>query len=370
MEFLYIILLFPLLWPWVAKKIWHADITWQEMVINILIVVAACVTVWQMGRFSKMEDVEIWNGAVISKEQERVSCEHSYSCNCRTDSKGSSSCDICYEHLNDWNWVVRSTAGDFNIDRIDRRGSKEPPRWTVVQFDQPVALAKPYDNYVKAAPMSIFHEQRETEKQFASMIPPYPSGIHDYHYVNRVIPVNVTIPDIIDWNTHLAMTLRSLGPTKQVNVVLVFVNTSNPLYADALNRAWLGGKKNDVVVVIGTTQYPKIDWVRVLSWTDEEIFKVQLRDAVFDQKTVDKTQTMSIISTHIVQTFKRKSMKDFEYLKDEIQPDTEIVVLVALMAIVGSISLTIFFIFYDVNLMDPHNIIRRRQSYHNFRRNK
>ena len=40
--------------------------------------------------------------------------------------------------------------------------------------------------------------------------------------------------------------------------------------------------KNDVVVVMGTPSYPRIDWVQVLSWTDVELFKVQLRDELMD----------------------------------------------------------------------------------------
>jgi hypothetical protein len=360
MEFLYIILLFPLTWPWIAKKVWNTDITWQEMGLNIIIITVACIAVWQLGRYAKMADTEIWNGQVIAKEQVRVSCEHSYQCHCKTNSKGSSSCDTCYEHINDWDWMVRTTAGDIEIDRIDRRGSDEPPRWTSAADGQPVALPKSFDNYVKAAQLSVFHEQRAVEKQFVSMIPQYPNGVYDYHYVNRVLPMGVNIPDIVLWNNELALMLRSIGPSKQANVVIVFVNSTDATYADALNRAWLGGKKNDVIVVVGTTKYPAIDWVRVLSWTDEQIFKVQLRDELLNEKTVDRNKFLGIIAKNVVTTFKRKHMKDFEYLKDEIDPDPEIVILVALLATLGSLGLTAFFYFYEVDLTDAHNIIRRR----------
>ena len=367
MELLYMILIFPLMWPWIAKKIWNTDISWQEMFLNILIITVACVSVWQLGRYSKMSDVEIWNGQVTGKEQVRVSCEHSYSCNCKTDSKGSTSCDTCYEHMNDWDWEVQSTAGNFNIDRIDRRGSDEPPRWTKVSGGQPVAIQHNYDNYIKATPMSLFHEQRAVEKQFVGKIPPYPSNTYDYHYVDRVISVGVPIPDLASWNTDLAMMLRNIGPQKQANVVIVFVNVSDPNFADALNRAWLGGKKNDVIVVVGSTSNLSIDWVRVLSWTDEKLLLVQLRDELKSLKVVDKTKFMSIISSNVMKTFKRKPMADFEYLKDEIDPDDWVVMLVGVIASLGSLGLTAFFYFYEVNLTDPHNIVRRKYRYTNRR---
>ena len=270
--------------------------------------------------------------------------------------------------MNDWDWVVRSTAGEFNIDRIDRRGSKEPQRWTAVQPGHPVALAKPYDNYIKAAPFSLFNEHREVEKLFTSKIPGYPQNVYDYHYVDRVLSVGVPIPDIRQWNIELALLLRSLGPEKQVNMILVFVDTNDPNYANALNRAWLGGKKNDVVVIIGSTAYPKIDWVRVLSWTDEKLLLVQLRDDLLGQKTVDKDKILSIMGKHVQSTFKRKNMKDFEYLKDEIEPDSWVIVLVGLIAVLGSLGLTALFYFYEIDLTDPHNIIRKKNSYTNRRR--
>lgn len=362
MELLYLILIFPLVWPWIAKKIWHIDYTWQEMFLNIIIVVIACVSVWQLGRYSKMSDVEIWNGQVTGKEQVSVSCEHSYSCNCRIDSKGNSSCDICYEHINDWDWNVYSSAGDFTIDRVDRRGSDEPPRWTAVQNGQPVARPHNFDNYIKAAPFSVFHEGRAIEKKYTGKIPAYPGGVYDYQYVDRVFPIGVKVPDLKQWNYDLALTLRNLGPSKQVNVVVVFVNEASTDYADALNRAWLGGKKNDVVIVIGTTNYPNIEWVRILGWTDEQIFNVQLRDDLLAMKTVDKNKFLDIVSKNVVATFKRKSMKDFEYLKDEVEPDDYVVIIVAVLATLGSMGLTLFFYLYDVDLTRSGNIIMPRSS--------
>ena len=63
------------------------------------------------------------NGAVTKKFKDTVSCSHSYSCNCRTvmssDGKTSSTqCDTCYEHSEDYDWVVVSNIGKTYIGRI------------------------------------------------------------------------------------------------------------------------------------------------------------------------------------------------------------------------------------------------------------
>ncbi len=363
MENLLILLAFPLAWPWIAKRIWHNDVTWQEMILNIVIVALLAGAVWQLGKNYMTADVEIWNGQVTGKEQEYTSCEHSYSCNCRTDSKGNRSCDTCYEHSNDWNWKVETTTGDFNIDRIDRRGSNEPPRWTAVENGQPVARAKTFTNYVKAVPQSLFNTNQQALSKYGAEVPAYPSGVYDYHYIDRIVAAGVNIPDVAAWNHNLAMMLRELGPSKQVNVIVVVTKNTDPMFEYALQGKWLGAKKNDVVVILGTPNYPEIQWVRIVSWTDKQLFKVQLRDELQDLKTVDQNKILGIINSNIKKSFVRKQMRDFEYLDSEILPPDWVIVLAVVIAVLGSILLSVFFLFYDVDLTRRHNIVLRRDSY-------
>lgn len=335
------ILLFPLAYPLIAKRIFHTTINWKEMVANIAIVTVAVIAVWQLGIYGKMSDVEIWNGQVTGKEMDRVSCSHSYQCNCTTDSKGNTSCSTCYEHFADYNWVVHSTAGRFTINRIDRQGKREPPRWSAVQKGQPVAREHSYDNYIKAVPESLFNKNKSTVAQFPDMIPDYPR-VYDYHYANRIITVGVPLPEAKLWNLDLSMKLRKLGPEKQANVIVVLINTKNQTYIHALEEAWLGGKKNDVVAVIGTDGR-EVFWTGVISWTDNQLFKVQLRDDLGAIKTLDRVKVLNTIEQHVQQSFVRKPMKDFEYLKDEIDPPTWVIVLALLISILGSIGLSILF---------------------------
>ena len=129
------------------------------------------------------------------------------------------------------------------------------------------------------------------------MVPTYPKNIQDYYRINRAISVGVAVPDIQQWNADISNILKQLGPQKQANVIVLFVNTNDPQYEYALRSAWLGGKKNDIVVMIGSTEYPKIDWVRVMSWTDKEIFKIELRDAIQELENIDREKI--IYSFHL-----------------------------------------------------------------------
>jgi hypothetical protein len=357
MEMLALLLVFPLLWPIVAKLIWKREMTVPEIGLNIGIVVLVVVAGWYTGRYSQVADQEVWNGKLLSKSSDHVSCSHSYDCNCKdvctTNSKGQRSCtrkcDTCYEHRYDVDWNLHSSIGDMTVSRVDRQGVQMPSRWARAAIGDPVADTHTFTNYVKGASDSLFSavaEQQALEK-YKSTIPAYPLNVFDYHYVNRVLPVGVSMPDISDWNADLALRLRDLGPAKQVNWVVVVAKQGDPAWADALRVAWLGGKKNDVIVVFGTSNYPKIDWVRVLSWTDQELFKVQLRDELLAMGTLDRQQVFDVLEKHVKASFTRKHMRDFEYLENEIQPPTWVVILLFVLSVVGSVGLSLYFVRND-----------------------
>ena len=340
--------------PLIVKAI-KKDMDWKIIAILAGVGIMISCAAFYAGKAGKTLDVEVWNGEVTGKEKEQVSCSHSYSCNCKqvTSCSGSgsnrscstsTSCDTCYEHSHDYDWVVHSNIGDTTIDRIDRQGVHTPPRWAAVQKGEPFSKEHLHTNYIKAVPESVLNTaQNITSAKFANMIPAYPHNVYDYYRLNRALTVGVPVPDLQAWSDDISNILKQLGPQKQANVIVVFVNTSDPNYEYALRSAWLGGKKNDIVVIIGTTEYPKIDFVRVMSWTDKEIFKVKLRDSLEELETIDRQKIIYSIFTHTLAEFKRKSMKDFEYLDNEIEPPTWVVVLAFILLIAGNVGTVIYF---------------------------
>lgn len=340
--------------PLIVKSV-KKDIKW--VTIGILMTVSLLISIgaFYAGKAGKTLDVEIWNGEVTGKEQERVSCSHSYSCNCKTSTScsgsgsnrfcsTSTSCDTCYEHNHDYDWVVHSNIGDVNIDRIDRQGVHTPPRWAKVQKGEPFSKKHLHTNYIKAVPESVLNTaQNMTSAKFTNMIPEYPKEVFDYYHLNRALSVGVSVPDLQEWSNDISNMLKELGPRKQANVIILFVKTNDPNYEYALRSAWLGGKKNDIVVIIGTTEYPKIDFVRVMSWTDKELFKVKLRDSLQEMENVNRSQIIEAIRATTMSEFKRKSMKDFEYLDNEIEPPTWVTILAFILLIAINIGVIMYF---------------------------
>lgn len=348
MEILLLLLVIPVGWPFIAKAVWKQEYTFQELSMNILIASLLATGLWAAGRYAEMRDVELINGAITSKNRERVSCSHSYSCNCTKDSKGNRSCSTCYEHSNDYDWVLHTSVNSDKIEikRVDRQGRNEPARFTAAKVGDPVAVENAHVNYVKAAKFSLFHDKGEALTNLS--IPTYPNTVYDYHHANRALAVGVTVPDIAEWNRDIAIALRELGPRKQANFVVVFANTSSPTYAQALERNWVGGKKNDVILVLGTPKYPEIGWVRVLSWTDRQDFKVRLRDDVLDLKIVDREKIMAALVSDTDRMFQRKRMEDFAYLKYEIDPPLWVSILAFFLSGGASIGLSVYFSRHNV----------------------
>ena len=325
---LIVLLVFPFLWPIAAKLIWKHEITMWEMALNLVVGVALSSGGWALGHYAQLHDTEVRNGQLVSKESKQVTCEHTYSCNCRQSCSGSGSkrschttCDTCRRHSSDFDWLLHGDVGDVKVSRVNSRGDQEPARYTAAAVGDPFAVTASYLNYIKAAPDSLFNHLvvQSLLAEYEKDIPAYPVSLKDYHYLDRVLPVKTSVPDLNVWNSLLATELKTLGPKKQVNVVVVWSGHNNANFAEALNASWLGGKKNDVIVVLGTPKYPEISWVRVFSWTDKEVFKVKLRDSLLDLKQADPSQVIALVSKHVSDGYVRKPMADFEYLQYEVE---------------------------------------------------
>lgn len=377
MHYLFALLIVPVVWPFVAKRVFGHELTWGELAINLAAGALIVLVGFFGGRYLEASDTEILNGEVHRKETHRVSCEHSYTCNCRESCSGSGSnrsctttCDTCYEHPWDQDHTLYTTVGEIDIDREDRRGLIVPERFKKAQIGDPVALPHSHLNYIKAAPDSLFNKAAGATallERYSADIPAYPLGVYDYHYLNRVLPVGVSVPDLANWNLLLARTLRKLGPSKQANAIIVMTKHDS-MYAEALAASWLGGKKNDVVLVMGTSAYPTIDWVRVISWSDNELFKVELRNAVMELVEASAPTVIGALEEHISKSFVRKSMQDFEYLKDAIEPPTWLLVTLFIFSTVVSVGASLFLANNSVRLGSGYGRYRldvrsRRQRY-------
>lgn len=346
----YLTLFLPLCVPFIAKYFFHREYEWKEMGINAIIAVLVTAIVYYAGTSIGYRDTELLSGYVKEKSQEWTSCEHSYSCNCRSVTSCSGSgksrscstsrvCDTCYEHSNDWDWVVKSTVGNFYISRVDRRGTVEPPRFTKVVIGEPAVREHGYENYIKAAPDSLFYHDEKLLEFYKMKIPRYPEP-YDYYNINRVL--NYTGADVGNWNGIISEALKTMGASKQVNIVVVL--TTEPLnFSDALIYSWKGGKKNDVIMVYGL-EGNTVSWFQSYSLGNgigNQELHVTLRNEAIG-KNISDALLVGQIKT-IDKMFNRTSMEQFEYLKDQVEPPVWVIVLSLIFGLGTSIGLAYYF---------------------------
>lgn len=344
----------------IVRALFPKTITWLETAALAGMLSAIVSTGYLLTFWSATSDTEILNGQVKGKEQNRVSCSHSYKCRCKEvcskskDSNGRETrscrevCDTCYEHSNDWDWDVYSSVGTFTISRVDRQGVEEPARWTAVKIGEPAAVTHGYTNFLKATPNSLFNMKlAEQEAQAkASLVPSYPV-IYDYYRVKRVVSVNTGFSKETEHLDRLVSEyLRSAGAVKQVNLVLVFVKGQGREYKEFLERAWLGGKKNDVVIIFGVSEL-QIEWVESFTFAKSSgnaMLNVALRDNLQNLGTIaDPPLVMSVISKAVNTHFRRTPMAKFQYLEDDIEPSTTAVVVIMLLLFLCLGAATYFF---------------------------
>jgi hypothetical protein len=348
MIFFTCILLVPLLVMAVAyllsKKICYKEVI---ALVGVQLVVAG--TSASICYYQATDDVEVWNSYVAKKDRERVSCSHSYPCNCRPSCSGSGKnrtchqvCDTCYRHPYDYDWAVYTAIGErMEIERVDSQGTQEPKRWTAVQMGEPTSRLHSYENYVKAAPDTLFRHQVDTEKY---PIPAYPSRVYDYYRLTRLVRVNgATVDDPQYWDADIGQLNAEVGSAKQTNFIVVITKDQPPDYFYALETAWIGGKKNDVILVMNLDANKKATWVNVMSWGLNPLFQVKVRDELMEKSSIERWDVIDVMKRNILQYHQRKPMSDFKYLRSSITPSVTQWVVTLLIGLAVSACLSYLF---------------------------
>lgn len=338
---------FSLTWPFIAKHLWDYDISWKEVGLNILIVLVVAAGIWQLGRYGRTQDTEIWNGQVTGKERVHGHYTRSYDCMCTTDSEGYETCQTCYEDRYTVTWYGYTTVGTVTFDHEDRGSRRvysfpDPSSYKECEKGQPASLPHTYTNYIQAVPNGVFFKSPE-HNTYPYTIPDQPK-VHNFYRINRVLSVGGVHTDSNRINELLNDHLRTMGARKQVNITVVFTKVMDPNYRYALENEWEGVNKNDVVIVAGVknkTMY----WIDVITWAGNygnEMLQVKLREDLVNT-TVDADKFTETVVSRIEELYTRPSGAAFEYLKRYVQPKFWVQIVASVFCVLGSLGLSLIF---------------------------
>jgi hypothetical protein len=300
-------------------------------------------------------DKEVWNGYTSQAEYYEEWTEECSRTVCDAKDKNGNCTSSHIEHYNVHHppeWKVSTTAGDFETNKTIYRAyvlrfgnetkkdlhhanqvSHGDGDMFYARYDNtpdrlvPASREHDYVNYLRAS--DSIRKRRGNIGAFQSLIRSYP-GVYSGQYgpveINRVINAGVKLPK--DWEIKLDrqmdIALTRLGNQKQVNIMIYLVNTADPKFGYALEQGWVNGKKNDVVVILGITNFPKVNFVHILAWTEVEAFKIELRDRLMNLPDLSNSEEVgNLIIDQVAKSpvkggYERTPMAKFEYLVSEI----------------------------------------------------
>lgn len=267
-----------------------------------------------MSMWSGTLETNLIHGEILSKKKEYTSCEHQYKCgeSCSSDSRGNRTCTpiYCDEHTNDWDWVVNSSVGSFTIDRIDRRGNHEPPRWSKVVIGEPATLTTTTNNFLKAMEDTVLLPPKA--EIISNLKEP---STFDYYRVGLVD--NNSKVSVAGFNDYLRDWLKVNGSKKQVAPWVIVTDYPTEAYADSVLYQARGGDKNSLIMIYGVDADGKVNWFRAHTFAmgmNNSVLLSQLRQAALGEVlTLDVLKTQMAL---VEKNFVRVSNKEFKDLFD------------------------------------------------------
>lgn len=285
-----------------------------------MVIIAITVTsFFYIGKNSKVSDTQILSGEIVQKERKHDDHQEYYECNCNEDG-----CDQCSRTVYTVDWYAVANIGKIHIDSASSYSSSiynksDTERYSKIVIGEPASIVCKFKNYIAARPDSVLHN-RTVETQYEKIMPNYPGNVYDFYRINRVVMLGNVPINSKDWNDKLSNHMKKWGMQNKGNVILVFTDIKSRGFTQSLKNHWLQGKQNDVVIVFGI-EANKIVWNDVFSWTENEIFKLELSDDLGKIKNIENQELVfETINKHMSKFKYRDMEKDFEYLSDSIEP--------------------------------------------------
>ena len=339
---LFPLLIIPLLIAGVAFFGFKRTITWKEFALQEVIQIVVVVVGFMIAQAASLSSTEHWNGHVTSKRHSRVSCCHCHQeCVSRDDDGMCERYRTVCSHSYDNSYLIHLSTGDTVGDSCTHSG---PPSWFANAYKgEPASVPRRYKNYLKADPDSLFVQG--ADEKLVQTIPSFPD-IYGLYKVNKVVTHGVAKPRGVEMQ--LRRLNDKLGAKHQVDIVFLLTRAGKDpdAYSAAVERAWLYGPKNALIVVAGVSGGDKIDWARIVTISKVEMLKIGLRDEL-PGHTV--SEAVGMVEQHIRNgEWHRVSLSEYEYLTSHASPSGWALGLLYVFSIMLSIGLSIFMSKNDV----------------------
>lgn len=207
--------------------------------------------------------------------------------------------------------IVNNFGGSIDTEQPHKGGFYSGDKNAYVAYKRndyiyPVTALKSWSNRVKAAP-TLFSFAKVPIDVAVYKWPENP----DWQESQRLIGRAVSDFNLLEFDR---MNAR-LGSSKRVNVIMVGFLDNDSGCADWQRAAWIGGKKNDLVLCYGGVEKGKRSWARVFGWSDSEICKRNLESLLLS--TNKGNGLLKLVEQEIVSGYTIKDWSTFDYITVE-----------------------------------------------------
>lgn len=358
--------LFSILPISIGAFLWYKDkeVVWQEWLIGCGVALFTALIFQLTATLGLTADVETWSGYgtqarqfsrwkeyyeyAVYRTETYYTTETTYS----TDSKGRSHSSThqvshtrqVFDHWepttrwHDPSWTLYTTLGNYEINQEKflymcnkyQDNHAVPGDRTTMQHNsrmidgdpndyvsdnktgwiEPVTTTKSFENRIKAAPTVFSYSKVPTN------IPVYswPEN-KDPFRSDRVLGTAKSHINTLKWDQLNAV----LGAFKKVNLIIIGFTNQSISIANWQEAAWIGGKKNDLVICYGDEGKDKsASWAKVFGWTEREIVKRNIESMLLE--TSINNDIIPLIEKEVRTNYQIKDWHKFDYIT--IQPPT------------------------------------------------
>lgn len=354
---------------------------WWEPSLPFICTILLIITLKSCGESSATTDTEFYNSYIVQVErderwEEDIEC--SYDCNCYQDcdSEGkncSEVCQICYYDCPEWHEeiyrAVLNTGESVSLNKseyyyyvklfngkevfkdLHRNNvykNHDGDRWIVVwdKRDETIQYhtsKHTYTNRIQASDDVFNYPDVDTSDVKLYDLKEYPNLYKDKGLTKQKHLIGVNYEKA---NRKLEILNAKLGKRKQLNTYILVWQNQGSMAGNMQEWYWKGGNKNEFIVCIGLNEnVHKVDWVKVISWTEEYELKNDVRDYVLNNKeNFDFLLFIDYLNTEL-ERFKRKEFKDFEYV--EVNISNGWIIAIFVLSLIFSIAINLFCISND-----------------------
>ena len=198
---------------------------------------------------------------------------------------------------------------------------------------EPVTRQRYFENRVKASP-SVF--------SFVKV--PTNINVFPYPQNNNIFHSDRLLGDARKLNLLKFDQLNSfLGGRKKINLIIIGFKDADSMMAEYQRAAWIGGKKNDLVMMYNLNSSTKtVSWTRVFGWSESEVCKRNLESILLKADAFnDEDVLFDKIKTEIIANYTVKDWSKFDYLT--IEPKTSHFVWFFIIMILTQSGLYVYF---------------------------